>query len=639
MAKRKITNETAKKKFKELYNKYNGDVDKVKEELFNKYDFDYKTVTKEVIKEIKAEQKQTKQSKTKKPQGATQEEIVSYMKDVSEKKTFKSKSIKGKQPTGFELPNYKQPEVPNRNPEFVRKISDEEAFKELTKLKNDPQALLNFLKANDFPSKPAWQDVINKNPQGITQLGEEDPSKGFGGKGRITLDLNKSVEVYKELLRKHNGDFDKALNELYRDYDVKDKKAFETLVNQVKFKYQQSKNTNKQLPPTKEYPLAKVETPSTGEAKTPPTGEAKTENTTLVKAEKPTEPPVEDKGFLSKASEYASKYKKYGVIAGILGAGAYAVDKLFSRPQQPTQTQEQPTQAQQEQQQPQPQEQQSPLQSAPSYPDYSDDIKQLQQSFLQLVGNLDKQRQAYDLAMNKYMQANDLYEKQLAEILPSISLLLAKTPLNNMTNEDLIQHTNTLFTEMPYEDALNRVGNLTKGYYVAKMNGVDPKSLSTTDLLEIAENPVFAKSTNENLAQFLSQIGEVLKYKIKNNLDKIGAIKDMYGNTVKELHEQANVYKELFSTVKQEMLYTSKMRDEDIKYILGNRFADIKQQQAENKGGGKGGKEMSLPEVMKKVREDLQKGQYSPEAQKDIQKDLKSNPNLPPLRFTVGATQ
>ncbi|MBX0311711.1 MAG: hypothetical protein JHC31_08025, partial [Sulfurihydrogenibium sp.] len=445
------------------------------------------------------------------------------------------------------------------------------------------------------------------------------------------------------LLRKHNGDFDKALEELYRDYDVKDKKALETLINYTKAKYQQKKSVNRQLPQGKEYPLAKVETPPTGGAKTeaPPTGEAKTptteetkpnSNTALVKAEKPTEPPVEDKGFLSKALEYANKYKKWGIIAGLFGGGAYLLDKLFSHPQQPTQTQEQPIQTQEQPAQAQPQEQQTPLQSAPSYPDYSDDIKQLQQSFLQLADRLDKQRQAYDIAMNKYIQANDLYEKQLAKILPSISLLLAKTPLSNMTNEDLIQHTNTLFTEMPYEDALNRVSSLTKGYYIAKMNGVDPKTLSTTDLLEIAENPVFAKSTNENLAQFLAQIGEILKYKIKNNLDKIGAIKDMYGNVVKELHEQANVYKELFNAIKSEMIYTSKMRDEDIKYILGQGNIAVKQLQAENKGQNKGNGEMSLRDIVGDVRNQLpQLPNTNTNIQQDIQKDRKNFPNLPPV--------
>lgn len=116
--------------------------------------------------------------------------------------------------------------------------------------------------------------------------------------------------------------------------------------------------------------------------------------------------------------------------------------------------------------------------------------------------DLEKHRQMYEVLSQQYLQANEIYEKQLLQTMQVVPLLLAKTPLNNMTNEDLIQHANQFFTSMPYSTALESIGNLTKGYYLAKMNGVDPSSLSTTDLVMIAENPVLAKSVDENLAQF-----------------------------------------------------------------------------------------------------------------------------------------
>jgi hypothetical protein len=622
--KRKITNETAKKKVKELLVKYNGDIEKVKEELINKYEFDYKTVIKEVVNELKGEQK----SKAKKT------------KQTSEKTTTKSKSAKNKtQPfTGFDLPNYQTPEPPEKDPRFVRKISDEEAFKQFSKLKSDPQALLNFLKQHDFPSKKAWLDVIKKNPQGVIELGEEDPSKGIGGRGKIKLDLEKATDVYKELLKKHNGDFDKALNELYRDYDLKDKKAFEVLINQAKAKYEQRKSVNRQLPQGEEYPLAKVQQPETGGIKTetpPPTEEVKTETPTsnaIAKAETQSAEAVKEKGFFSKIGEGIGRNKgKLAVLTTLFGLGAYAVKNRHKQ-----QEEQQVVQAPQEQPQGQAQQgqqsQQIPLPTTSQSP-YSEQIKEVQQNFLQLAEKLDKYRQVYDEAMTKYTQANEMYEKQLLEILPSVSLLLAKTPLNNMTQEDLIHHTNQLFTMMPYEDALSRVGSLTKGYYIAKFNGVDPSSLSTTDLLEIAENPVFAKSTDENLAQLLSQTGEILKLKMKNNLDKIGALKDMYGNIVKELHEQANIYKDILSSIKEAMWYDIMKEKTDISWILGNKRIAVEEMKAENRQNNKD----DIRAIVGDIKQSLN---LSPETiQQYRQIDKNKFSNIPPLVDVVGANK
>jgi hypothetical protein len=195
-----------------------------------------------------------------------------------------------------------------------------------------------------------------------------------------------------------------------------------------------------------------------------------------------------------------------------------------------------------------------PVANAPaSTGDGDGDFKSLQQQFYGLFSELDKYRQEYDIAVEKHLQTNDLYEKQLLATLPTMSLLLSKTPLNSMTNEDLLQHTTQLFTSMPYGNALENFSKLTKGYYLAKMNNVNPSELSTTDLIAIADNPVLAKSADENLAGYLEQVGEVLKLKIKSNLDEVGALKEAFANYKKELEEKGKLLKDLIDLKKVQM--------------------------------------------------------------------------------------
>lgn len=202
-----------------------------------------------------------------------------------------------------------------------------------------------------------------------------------------------------------------------------------------------------------------------------------------------------------------------------------------------------------------------------------DELSQIANRIQDLFVDLDKHRQMYEVLSQQYLQANEIYEKQLLQTMQIIPILLAKTPLNNMTNEDLLHHVNSLFTSMPYSTAIDSVNQVIKGYYLAKANGVDPSSLSTTDLTEIAENPVLAKSVDENLAQFLEQMGEILKYKIKSNMDKVGALKDQYQNILKELEEKGKLYKEIIDAYKSEKKF-----DIDINKFLAMmnyRFASL----------------------------------------------------------------
>jgi hypothetical protein len=287
--------------------------------------------------------------------------------------------------------------------------------------------------------------------------------------------------------------------------------------------------------------------------------------------------------FLTRAGSFV---KAHPIIT--LGGSLIAGKTLLSGKDEETQptTQKQPTQQPTTQKQPtqQPTTQKQPNQTKPkpknnssnspiNLPPLQDVVKQLggnpsqQQTdnsneggLSQIVNqiqdlfvDLDKHRQMYEVLSQQYLQANDIYEKQLLQTMQVIPFLMAKTPLNNMTTEDLNEHLNNLFTSMPYTDALEKVNHLTKGYYIAKMNGVDPKTLSTTDLTLIADNPALAKSVNDNLVQFLDQMGEILKYKIKSNMDKVGALKDQYQNILKELEEKGKLYKEIINAYKYEM--------------------------------------------------------------------------------------
>ena len=319
-----------------------------------------------------------------------------------------------------------------------------------------------------------------------------------------------------------------------------------------------------------------------------------------VKADKSETQTTKKKNILNKAFEYAKKHKGKGIVGGtiltLLGLGAMMGNNEEQSqvptslpPQKPPQ---QPTEQQDVQQPTAPVFQVSDYSS-----EYSEELRQIQAQMLKLFQDLDIYRQMYDELLQQYTVANEFYEKQLFQTLPAISLLLAKTPLNNITHEDLIEHTNTLFTSMPYSVALQNVDKMMKGYYIAKVNGVDPKTLSTIDLVEIADNPVLAKSSDENLAQFLSQIAEIFKFKIKSNLDKIGAIKDAYDTRLKELQEKGKIYNDIIKSIKYEYDYkfnieklntTVQTMSEKLRLMEEKLDLEkVKAQQGSNKGGGK----------------------------------------------------
>ena len=164
---------------------------------------------------------------------------------------------------------------------------------------------------------------------------------------------------------------------------------------------------------------------------------------------------------------------------------------------------------------------------------------------LELMKQAQVYGQAYEQLQQNYMKVADIYQNQLMQILPSIAMLTAKTPLSSMTEDDLTQHIEQLYTTVPFQVALANTDKLIKGYYIAKINGINTKELDTADLLQVADNPAFAQSTNDNLAKFLAQLGGIIQLKMQTALKQAGMVKDMYNERLKDMEIQAQVMHEI----------------------------------------------------------------------------------------------
>ena len=160
---------------------------------------------------------------------------------------------------------------------------------------------------------------------------------------------------------------------------------------------------------------------------------------------------------------------------------------------------------------------------------------------LELMKQAQVYGQAYEQLQQNYMKVANIYQNQLMQILPSIAMLTAKTPLSSMTEDDLTQHIEQLYTTVPFQVALANTDKLVKGYYIAKINGLNTKELDTADLMQVADNPAFAQSTNDNLAQFLAQLGGIIQMKMQTALKQAGMVKDMYQEQLKQMQTQAQL--------------------------------------------------------------------------------------------------
>jgi len=516
--KQELTNEEALKLFMEQYAQ-NQDAKKIIQDMSKKYKFDKQTL----IDTLKQQAIEVSQRRRKNP-----------------------------------------PPEPIEKPTSIKKLTDDEAvnlYKELYKKHNDPVKAYGEMVANYDFNREAVKDTIKKEYENMKTVERKDVGYRFKDVDKQTLTDDEAKKKFIEYYNKY-GSYQKAYEKLASEYEI-DKKSL--------IQFLRERNNGEHLPVKATTTPVKVEQPL------PP-----------VKAEQPLPPELKNKtvdtvykkgipfgNFISSIADALKKHKKAALLGGAIAAvagGALFANKNKQQ-EQPQQEQFQP---QQEQFQPQ-QEQFQPQFQPPSITDhssdYSNEIKQIQTYMLKLFEDVDKYRQVYDDTLQKYSQANELYEKQLLGIMPTIPLLLAKTPLNAMTSEDLVAHTNNLFNSMPYSTALQSMDRLFKGYYLAKMNGVDPSALSTADLFQLADNPVLAKSVDENLATYLTQVSEILKFKIKSNLDKIGAVKDAYNAQLTELQRKGDILKEMLKSIKDEYMYKLNLEKADVNaWYLGEKL-------------------------------------------------------------------
>jgi len=155
----------------------------------------------------------------------------------------------------------------------------------------------------------------------------------------------------------------------------------------------------------------------------------------------------------------------------------------------------------------------------------------------------------YEQDANAFYQIYQEYEKKLEELLPVMTVEMMKTPLSQITGEDLPSKISTLFRYYSWDYAVQNFPKILKGYYLIKMynKDQDTSNLTINDLIAVADNPALAQ--NENMVRLFELIGEQYKLKMQNALGMIGKLKDIYSYKLQTLKEQANMIKEMVKTI------------------------------------------------------------------------------------------
>ncbi|DAD54650.1 TPA: conserved hypothetical protein [Aquificae Joseph's Coat Spring virus] len=192
--------------------------------------------------------------------------------------------------------------------------------------------------------------------------------------------------------------------------------------------------------------------------------------------------------------------------------------------------------------------------------------------------------QIYNQLQQNYMQVSNQYQNQLTQLLPSIAMLLAKTPLSSMTDDDLPHQIEQLYTTVPFQVAVENTNKLIKGYYIAKMNGINTQQLDTMDLMQVADNPAFARSTDENLAEFLGRLGAIIQLKMQTALREAGMVKDMYAEKLKEMQMNATIMHNIATALVGMARVGEEQRYHDLEatYLQGKLGIDSVGQQLRN---------------------------------------------------------
>jgi hypothetical protein len=153
----------------------------------------------------------------------------------------------------------------------------------------------------------------------------------------------------------------------------------------------------------------------------------------------------------------------------------------------------------------------------------------------------------YEQDANAFYQIYQTYEKKLEELLPVITVEMMKTPLSQMTAEDLPSKISTLFRYYSWDFAVQNFPKMLTGYYTLKMYNQKTENLTVNDLIAVADNPALAQ--NENMILLFQQIGELYKLKMQSALGQIGKLKDIYSFKLQTLKEQANMIKEMVKAI------------------------------------------------------------------------------------------
>ncbi len=155
----------------------------------------------------------------------------------------------------------------------------------------------------------------------------------------------------------------------------------------------------------------------------------------------------------------------------------------------------------------------------------------------------------YEQDAETFYQIYQAYEKKLEELLPVMVVEMMKTPLSQITGEDLPSKILTLFKYYSWEFAVENFPKILKGYYLIKIHDRNQKTenLTINDLIAVADNPALAQ--NENIVKLLEMIGEQYKLKMQNALGMIGKLKDVYSYKLNVLKEQANLIKEMIKAI------------------------------------------------------------------------------------------
>jgi hypothetical protein len=158
----------------------------------------------------------------------------------------------------------------------------------------------------------------------------------------------------------------------------------------------------------------------------------------------------------------------------------------------------------------------------------------------------------YEQDAKTYYNIYQTYSEKLEKIIPVMTMMLAKTPLSQITTEDLPDKLFTMFKYYSWDFSTNNFPKVLQGYYLIKANGGDTSNLTITDLIVASENPALAEGVNENFVKVLSNIAEVYKLNMQSALDQIGKLKDIYNFRLNTLKAQADMINGIIKAIADE---------------------------------------------------------------------------------------